>query len=288
MSAGRPLVQSAAFIPAEGGPRFRLVTGPAEGAARGTVVFVHAFAEEMNKSRRMVARTARALAADGWRVVQRDLLGCGDSAGDFGDATWAAWLGDLRDELQSAGGNDGPLWLWCMRGGALLAAPLLQAHPALNLLLWQPVASGAQHLQQFLRLGAGSRIAGTGKAEGVPPLQRLRAGESVEVAGYEIHPQLASGMSEAALRLPEGHRGRVLWCEVSADEPPSLSLPGQRFRDEAAARGLTVECAVVSGPPFWQTQEIEDCDALADATLRLLNGPVPVADRPQATEAVSP
>jgi len=47
----------------------------------------------MNKSRRMVALQARALAGRGFAVLQMDALGCGDSAGDMQDATWADFQG---------------------------------------------------------------------------------------------------------------------------------------------------------------------------------------------------
>ena len=67
------------------------------GASRGAVVHVPAFAEEMNKSRRMASLQARALAAQGWHVLQLDLLGTGDSEGDFGDATWADWMDDVAE-----------------------------------------------------------------------------------------------------------------------------------------------------------------------------------------------
>ena len=42
------------------------------------------------------ASQARALAQAGYGVLQVDLLGCGDSTGDFADATWAAWLDDAQ------------------------------------------------------------------------------------------------------------------------------------------------------------------------------------------------
>ena len=51
------------------------------GAVRARVLYLHPLAEEMNRSRRMAALQARALAAAGCEVLQPDLLGCGDSAG---------------------------------------------------------------------------------------------------------------------------------------------------------------------------------------------------------------
>src|SRR5262245_3855900 len=88
------------FQPAVGrtGQRLYLHHRPRpEAAPRGTVLHVHPFAEEMNKSRRMAALHARALAGAGFEVLQVDLAGCGDSSGEFGDATWDDWVADVVD-----------------------------------------------------------------------------------------------------------------------------------------------------------------------------------------------
>lgn len=254
------------------GSRFRLVTEPAHGQLVGTVIAAPAFAEEMNKSRRMSARMARLLAEHGWRVVQRDLFGCGDSSGDFGDATWSAWLTDLDDELAMAQASL-PVWLWGLRAGVLLATGVLARRLDSNLLLWQPVTSGAQHLQQFLRLHAGARIVGSGKAEGQSsPAQRLRAGQSAEVGGYELNPLLASGMEQASFELPAGFSGRVVWFEVSDDATrltPAATRPIERLR----ARQIGVEAEAICGHPFWQTQEIEENEVLLQRSLAVIDGP---------------
>ena len=102
MIPARPVAQGAAFAGAAERRRLRIVTQPADARCLGTVIWVHAFAEELNKTRRMSARMARLLAGEGWRVVQKDLSGCGDSTGDFGDATWAAWVDDVKAELLQA------------------------------------------------------------------------------------------------------------------------------------------------------------------------------------------
>src|SRR5690606_9944848 len=100
-----------------------------EGPPVGGVLHVHPFAEELNKSRRMAALAARAFAQRGWVVLQMDLLGCGDSAGDFRDASWAGWLDDLSlawallATLCAA-----PTVVWTVRAGSLLAADWLASH----------------------------------------------------------------------------------------------------------------------------------------------------------------
>src|ERR1700750_2791898 len=78
-----------------GGQRLCVLHGPQGDAVLGAMVYVHPFAEEMNKSRRMAALQARAFARAGHAVLQIDLLGCGDSSGDSGDATWEAWVDDV-------------------------------------------------------------------------------------------------------------------------------------------------------------------------------------------------
>jgi exosortase A-associated hydrolase 2 len=140
------------------GQRFCLFH-PAQGdVVRGRVVYVHPFAEEMNKSRRMAARGARALAAAGFSVLQIDLHGCGDSSGDFGDASWQGWIDDVLRASRWLGGRDAdhaaaPLWLWGLRAGCLLAAAAAaRLDEACNFCFWQPVTAGRQQLQQFLRL----------------------------------------------------------------------------------------------------------------------------------------
>ena len=276
MTLARPVVQRAAFVRGASGSRFRLVSEPADGNVVGTVIAAHAFAEEMNKSRRMCARMARLLAENGWRVVQKDLLGCGDSSGDFADASWPAWLTDLEDEFALTEPT-ATVWLWGLRVGALLASAALPRQPQANLLLWQPVSSGAQHLQQFLRLHAGARIVGSGKAAGdMSPAQRLRAGQAVEVWGYELGSALSAGMELANFDLPTDFAGRVVWLEVS--DTAALSPAATRMIERLQARRLVVEAEAIVGPAFWQTQEIEESEPLLQRSLAaLMLSPAPSA-----------
>lgn len=92
------------FLPVADGFRFCVYHEAQTHPARGAVLYIHPFAEEMNKSRRMAARQARLLASSGFCVLQMDLLGCGDSSGVFEDATWDLWLKDVLyacDHLRS-------------------------------------------------------------------------------------------------------------------------------------------------------------------------------------------
>lgn len=266
------------FLQVDAGPlgqRFALHHAPPSGV-RGLVVHVHAFAEEMNKSRRMAALQSRALAAEGFAVLQIDLLGCGDSAGDFGDATWAQWVTDvvlacrwLRQHHADAGAQALPVWLWGHRAGALLAVQAAQQlDTACHLLLWQPAIAGKTLLQQFLRLKvAGDMMSGQAKTAMALMRSALAAGQSVEVAGYVLHPALCHGLEQALLQPPAVPAGRVEWFELSTQDDASLSPAAAAQASRWSEAGWAWRAHVVEGPAFWQTTEIEDAPALLQATL---------------------
>jgi exosortase A-associated hydrolase 2 len=84
------------FLPGYAGNLFALYHRPAGPAdCRRGVPYVHPFANETNYTRRAADLLARALAGRGWGVLQVDLFGCGDSDGDFRDASWETWVDDL-------------------------------------------------------------------------------------------------------------------------------------------------------------------------------------------------
>lgn len=258
------------FLPGRVGQRFCLFHSAAGETTRGAVLYVHPFAEEMNKARRMASLQSRALAAAGFDVLQIDLLGCGDSAGDFGDATWQAWQGDIVDAYRYLRQHSkAPLILWGLRAGCLvLASAACQLPETADFIFWQPVVSGKQHWQQFLRLKmAGDLGVGQAKAIGEQLRQQLLAGEAVEIAGYQVCADLANGLEAAELAPPTNGSGRVVWLETSLRDEASLTPVAQQCIERWRSAGFSVEAAVVRAPAFWQTTEIEDAPGLISATL---------------------
>ncbi|CAD5375231.1 Hydrolase 2, exosortase A system-associated [Rubrivivax sp. A210] len=274
------------FAPLRPGPlgqRLCLWHAPPAGTApTGLVVHVHGFAEEMNKSRRMAAWQARELAAAGHAVLQFDLLGCGDSAGDFGDASWSDWVDDVvaaaalaRTRHAQAWPDAQPpgLWLWGHRMGCLLAnaaAPRIEG--GCDFLFWQPTPNGKTVLQQFLRLETAAALMGKATpGDQKPARERLAAGETVDVAGYRIQPALAQGLEAARLQVP-ARPARLEWIDVSPQEPPTASPVAQQNLAAWQAGGCQVRHQMVQGPAFWQTTEIEDAPALIAATVAGMKG----------------
>jgi exosortase A-associated hydrolase 2 len=270
------LQPEAFFLPAPGSPagqRLCVHHRPTGAATRSAVVYVHPFAEEMNKSRRMAALQARALAAAGHAVLQIDLLGCGDSSGNFADASWDSWTDDVVKGARwmQARTPDAPLWLWGLRGGCLLAAEAAgRLGDPVDLLLWAPVSSGRQVLQQFLRMKSmAKRLAGQGEKGRATPRDELAAGNSVEVGGYELSPALAEGLERARLTPPPTCR-RLEWIEVSTRPEAGLAPASQSVLEAWRGASVAVSSQVVAGPAFWQTTEIEVAPALIETTVDCL------------------
>jgi exosortase A-associated hydrolase 2 len=272
------VLPEALFLPLRRGRRFCIRYVPPDASrSRGTMLYVHPFAEEMNKSRRMAALQARALAQAGWTVLQLDLFGCGDSDGDFADASWDQWVSDIVETSAWLDRQGRPAsCLWGLRVGCLLALQAAERiAPAPDLLLWQPALSGRQSLQQFLRLKVAGQILGEAAAAdrlGVQQLrERISAGETLEVAGYMLSPGLALGLDAAELR-PLAAQTRVAWLEVTASATTEVSPAASARIDAWRAAGHRVDTSVVVGPAFWQTQAISECAALVETTLAAVEG----------------
>ncbi|PHV50749.1 hydrolase 2, exosortase A system-associated [Janthinobacterium sp. BJB301] len=260
------------FLPASGGQRYCLLHLPPPGqAARGGILYVHPFAEELNKSRHVAAAQARAFAAAGYSVLQIDLFGCGDSSGDFGEARWDIWHNDLHLACAwMAQRVDGPLTVWGLRLGALLALDFARRPPLplARLLLWQPELDGRRSIDRFLRLRLATRML-TGTTQEAPGQARaaLANGEAVEVAGYLLAPELAQAIDDVSVAalLPAMP---VYWLDYHAGDqtgPWSPPLLARQWRE----RGAAVHVASFDDGPFWHSGELLACPQLLYATRKL-------------------
>lgn len=265
------------FLKVGAGQRFCLYHPPHSGKRpAGALIYVHPFAEELNRSRRMAALQARAFAAAGRAVLQIDLSGCGDSSGDFGDATWTSWKEDLAaawDWLETR--IPGPIGLWGLRLGALLALAFAKTstRPVDRLVLWQPVISGESFLTQFLRMRLASDML-LGLSDQPTGTKAMRSalarGETLEVAGYALAPSLAASIDTLKLAELAVTGVPVHWFEIVTESALQLPPAATRIVDLWTAQGVDLHARLVPGDKFWTSPEVAECPALLSATNSML------------------
>ncbi len=243
-------------------------SGAGSGAAGigAALVVVPPFAEEMNRCRRMWSLLAAQLARDGIATLIPDLHGTGESEGDFADARWESWRDDVAAACSFARQQGARrIALLGVRLGALLALDWLRRAPGnergdvTQLILWQPVLDGKQHLNQFLRLklAAGLRQTAAAKETTGTLREKVARGERLEVAGYELTAELLAAVDALDARtLAPGAVLRVDWLEVSTSEAPALLPASERVLEAWRAGDARPEPGVVRGEPFWTLQEI--------------------------------
>ncbi len=245
---------------------------------RRGLLFFPPFAEELNKSRRMIILQARRCAELGYSVLLLDLYGTGDSAGDFGQASWLQWRQDILTGVH---------WLldhgvqkvdfWGLRTGALLALDVAREFGSSgildHILLWNPVLKGQVFVTQFLRLRMAADLANNEKGRGIDTKQ-LRAallrGEIVEVAGYDLNPELVLPLESLDLQeLRPRPSVRVDWFELTAENRP-MSLASTKLVEAWRDADVQVDIRQVVGEAFWSTPEITLAPDLLDATSQAL------------------
>jgi exosortase A-associated hydrolase 2 len=267
------------FLKVDSGMRFCLYHTPRpDRECRGVFIYVHPFGEEMNKSRRMAAMQARTFATMGFGVLQMDLFGCGDSSGEFRDARWNIWKQDLAiaknwlEERISV-----PVSLWGLRLGALLALDFAKSLDSTidRIILWQPVINGESFLNQFLRLRLANEIlsadAGIEKTAGTNTMRiSLKAGNTLEVAGYELAPDLAAAID--SLRAAEliVTKRPIHWFEIVSEAGRPMPPAGAKVVTAWEQKKVNLHLHLVPCLPFWATQEIAECAELVSATANIV------------------
>ena len=264
----------AEFLGRPGDRIFALLHTPSAARARGCVLFVPPFAEELNKSRRMMAQTARALAESGLAAATIDLYGTGDSDGEFEQATWDRWVSDVCDAEEWCAHEGYPVRsVVGIRVGCALAAAAAARfrEPVQSAVFWQPVPAGARVLEQFLRLRVAASMMEQDRKETVKDLRdRLRHGETLEVAGYQLSSALAAAMDAINLaELAGPATDSIHWMDVVREQKPPTP-PTASALESLRSRGRTVAYHQIIGEPFWSSTEIVSIPDLLARTVDVL------------------
>lgn len=115
------------------------------------VVLCHPAPQDYSQTYWAFHKLATMLATAGFHVLRFDYSGTGDSAGDSADVTLAEWTRDIAtavEELRDVAGVR-RISLVGMRLGAALALTAARDVQVRDLVLWEPVVSGAEYLNSL-------------------------------------------------------------------------------------------------------------------------------------------
>lgn len=153
-------------------------------------VVVHPFMEERQDSHGVLRDLAVRLAGQGFPALRFDLYGCGDSEGEWEEATVARWRGDVvaaAGALRAEAGVE-EVALVGLRFGATLAALSAEAAGARRVAMVQPVVRGDAYVMELLLAHLSAemvlhrRVGTTREALAA----ELEAGRSVNLFGYHL------------------------------------------------------------------------------------------------------
>jgi exosortase A-associated hydrolase 2 len=263
---------NATFIEGGKGPLFTLHHAPQKQNEHSECIVVSpSFAEEMNRCRYMQTMLAQALTARGYGLVSVDLYGTGDSAGEFGEASWQGWIEDTIAATHYAtqlGYQN--ISLLGVRLGALLgmaAAPSIENLK--SLILWQPVSSGKATLTQFLRLKIASAMARGETGITTAQLEEeINRGLSIQIAGYDVSPDLFSGINTAHLSHHLHFTSTpVSWFTIVPSTEKKTPRVDIQTIEKWRSNGADIAHQAIVGPAFWQAHERSLAPDLIPATI---------------------
>ncbi len=252
-------------------PLFGVYHPPARGGVRRErVLLCYPSGHEYMRVHRAYVQLAGRIAARGCPVFRFDYSCTGDSAGDTGDGTMAAWQGDLLLAARELEDTAGPGRLSCVGlrlGAALLSNAVAGGLRASNLVLWDPVVSGDEYLRELRSLQEERR-----RLFSQLPADDAGAGEDAggtELAGYRYSDALLNELVATDLVQAGWGRARKVFLLLSEETPENRAL-----REALSQRELLAGCEVIPSAGDWGRVDGRariSVDAL-DAIVRWLTG----------------
>ncbi len=233
---------------------FGVVHQPVGTPSGAAWVFCHPFAEEKLWAQRVYVSFARTLAARGAWVLRFDMMGNGDSEGQFSAASVDTMLSDIDCAIRYLEGVSGisvSIGLLGLRLGATLAALAAERSQKVGtLVLWEPIVDGARYMQEMLRsnLTTQSVIYKEIRHNREALVRMMRDGATVNIDGYELaYPCYEQA---TAINLKEGRKqfaGPCLIVQIGKNGQPVH--PDFKALQETYPAG-NLQSAVEE--PFWK------------------------------------
>lgn len=243
-----PLGGMPLFFGAADHPLFGVHHSPSGRGGRGEgIVLCYPGPHEYRQVHFVFRQLARSLAGDGFHVMRFDYSGTGDSSGAMSSRdleTWARDIAVAADELRDRAGVR-RISLVGMRLGASLALLAAGSVSASQLVLWDPVVSGAEYLEKLEALQRRTL------RDLHYPVSNAPARD--ELLGHVVTPVMRralTGLDLRAVSLPKARRVTV----VCAEERPEYAA----LQASIAASGVAAELTHVPDETLARVDRVLD------------------------------
>lgn len=232
------------LVPRRFGPAWRSAVGliqhPGDNSApRGAFLLARPMGLAATRSGSMYRVLADRLARTGASVMRFDYHGTGDSPGEEADQSLADWARDIEEAqtcLLDACSPATPThidWFGMGLGANLMLQAALRVHQApRRLVLWEPIADGAEHLRSLLE--AHRREMAMQLDQPWPDLiaQRMVLEPSLpgSVLGFHVGPQLTNDLQT----LPS----LTHWLPLAIERGIDITLCAPEAASQAWSQGL--------------------------------------------------
>lgn len=233
---------------------FGVLHEPVNQKKRLGFVFVHPFAEEKLWTHRVYVNFARELASTGYPVLRFDIMGHGDSDGDFIETSIDTQLSDIQSALNTLKHKASyvtEFGLLGLRLGGTLAAVSAEKVPDIKkLILWDPVVDGSKYMQEMLRINLTTQTAVYKEIRHTREdlVQMMKVGKPVNIDGYEIsYPFFEQASSINLAHDKKNFSGNCLIVQMSKKETGfNKDLDNLKLLYSKADLLLSIE------EPFWK------------------------------------
>lgn len=265
-------------LPTPGGPLHALMTCP-DSAPRFRALLFPPFLEARKSTARMLLATARRMAAAGGAAIIVDPRGCGYSPGHLQSVTPDDWLDDWRAAeawcRQTFPGLPS-VWLGVRFSATLCLTAAGQRYPGQAagrpdlMVLWAPLASGADAFRHWTQRRSVNRMLTGRKIEPLPQVRnRLERGETIDYDGFAITP----GFAQHLLAIDPAMGGKTL--QAALRSLALMTMPDPSLNARLKTLAPSIEIAVHRMPPFWNAVGLMDPEPFVAPTLDWLQTAVP-------------
>ena len=225
------------------------------------MVLCQPFGHEYLRAHRAFRNLAVALALQGCHVLRFDYFGSGDSAGSGEDTTVERCLRDIGtaiDELKDMTAAPRVSLIGLRVGGALAALTAAGRRDVDRIVLWDPVVSGAEYLEELATLQRDWLVDRMGPRAPVPD-------ESAELIGFPLTVEAREQIRRMTIVPMKSTRARAVSLFVSEEQAPY-----HRLRRELEALQAPVTYRVVPGDGAWRDGELIHQTLLPHAMVRAI------------------